>query len=241
MNIESLMLITILELTKAGSVTQELINKTARIPSQVGGELLQRMQDDHLLYLHQDLVETNHLQRLELAVRALKLGADLEKVSDCLQWKEFEGMAALAFENNGYIVQRNVRFKSQGRRWEIDVVGVRKPLVVCIDCKHWHHKLCESTARKIVSEQVLRVRALAGTLPNPVAKINGLALDKYKFVPVVLSLIVETSKFFEGVPIVPILQLQDFLNYLPTTTGSMICIDSANVHAQSGRQKRLID
>jgi Holliday junction resolvase-like predicted endonuclease len=199
------------------------------------------MQNDHLVYLHQELVEANDLQRLELAVRALKLGADLEKVSDCLQWKEFEGMAALAFENNGYVVQRNVHFKNHGRRWEIDVVGVRKPLVVCIDCKHWHHKLCESTARKIVSEQVARVRALAGTLPNPVARTKGLALDKYKFVPVVLSLIVEKSKFFEGVPIVPILQLQDFLNYLPATTGSVVCIDSTSVHAKAGRQKKLMD
>jgi len=241
MSIETSMLIAILKLTKAGSVSQELINKCARIPSQVGRELLQKMQNEDLIYLHHELVEANDLQRLELAVRALKLGADLEKVSDCLQWKEFEGMAALAFENNGYVVQRNVHFKNHARRWEIDVVGVRKPLVVCIDCKHWHHKLCESTARKIVSEQVARVRALAGTLPNPVARIKAVALDKYKFVPIVLSLIVENSKFFEGVPIVPILQLQDFLNNLPTTTGSMLCIDSANVHAQSGRQKKLMD
>ena len=241
MNIEPLMLIAILELTKAGSVSQELINKSARIPSQVGRELLQEMQNEHLVYLHHELVEANDLQRLEFAVRALKLGADVEKVSDCLRWKEFEGMAALAFENNGYIVKRNVRFKNHGRRWEIDVVGVRKPLVVCIDCKHWHHKLCESTTRKIVSEQVARVRALAGTLPNPVARTKGTSLDEYKFVPIILSLIVEKSKFFEGVPIVPILQLQDFLNYLPTSTGSMVCIDSANAHVQSGQQKKLVD
>jgi hypothetical protein len=134
-----------------------------------------------------------------------------------------------------------VRFKNHGRRWEIDVVGVRKPLVVCIDCKHWHHRLCESTGRKIVSEQVARVRALASTVPNPVARIERTSLDECKFVPVVLSLIVEKSKFFEGVPIVPILQLQDFLNYLPTSTDSMVCIDSGDVHVQSGRQKKLVD
>jgi Holliday junction resolvase-like predicted endonuclease len=235
------MLIAILEMTRAGPVRQELINKSARIPSQVADELLQRMQSDHLIYVHDSFVEADGLQRLEMAVRALKQGADVEKVSNSLQWREFEGMAAIALENNGYIVQRNTRFKNQGRKWEIDVVGVRKPLVVCIDCKHWHHRLCESTTRKIVGEQIARVRALIRALPNPVTRINRESLDEYKFVPVIVSFIVENCKFSEGVPIVPILQLQDFLKYLPTSVGSMIYIDTNNANVRPGRQKKLVD
>jgi Holliday junction resolvase-like predicted endonuclease len=241
MNVEAQMLITVLELTRDGSIAQETINKHARIPMQVASKLLQMMHNDHLIYLHDNFVEASDIQRLEMAVRALRSGADLERVSDLLQWKEFEGMAAFALENNGYLVQRNVRFKHGGRRWEIDVVGLRKPLVVCMDCKHWHHRLCESTTKKIVNEQIARVHALAISLPNPAIRIVPATSDTYKFLPVVLSLIVDESKFFEGVPIVPILQLQDFLNHLPTCTDSLFCINSNSAKAPASRQKKLVD
>jgi Holliday junction resolvase-like predicted endonuclease len=241
MNVELQMLITVLELTRDGSIAQETINKHARIPMQVAKELLQRMHNDHLIYLHDNFVEASDIQRLEMAVRALTCGADLERVSDLLQWKEFEGMAAFALENNGYLVQRNVRFKHGGRRWEIDVVGLRKPLVICIDCKHWHHRLCESTTKKIVNEQIARVRALAISLPNPAIQIVPTNYSDYKLLPVVLSLIVEESKFFGGVPIVPILQLQDFLNHLPTWTDSLFCINSNSAKAPKSHQKKLAD
>jgi len=59
--------------------------------------------------------------------------------------------------------------------------------------------------------------------------------------PVVLSLIVNESKFFEGVPIVPILQLQDFLNHLPTCTDSLFCISLDSTEAPVSRQKKLVD
>jgi Holliday junction resolvase-like predicted endonuclease len=241
MNVELQMLITVLELTRSGSVVQETINKHARIPIQVAKELLQRMHNDHMIYLHDDFVEASDIQRLEMAVRALKSGADLERVSDLLKWKEFEGMAAFALENNGYLVQRNVRFKHGGRRWEIDVVGLRKPLVICMDCKHWHHRLCESMAKKIVKEQVARVNALAISLPNPAIRIVPAIDNDYKFLPVVLSLIVDESKFFEGVPIVPILQLQDFLNHLPTCTDSLFCINSNSAETPMSHQKKLAE
>ena len=241
MNVELQMLITVLGLTRSGSVVQETINKHARIPIQVAKELLQRMHNDHMIYLHDDFVEASDIQRLEMAVRALKSGADLERVSDLLKWKEFEGMAAFALENNGYLVQRNVRFKHGGRRWEIDVVGLRKPLVVCMDCKHWHHRLCESTTKKIVNEQIARVHALAISLPNPALRIVSATSNAYKFLPVVLSLIVDEFKFFEGVPIVPILQLQDFLNHLPASTDSLFYINSNNAKAPMSRQKKLVE
>jgi Holliday junction resolvase-like predicted endonuclease len=241
MNVEAQMLIAVLELTRDGSVVQETINKHARIPTQVASKLLQKMHNDHLVYVHDNFVEASDIQRLEMAVRALRSGADLEKVSDLLRWKEFEGMAAFALENNGYLVQRNVRFKNGGRRWEIDVVGLRKPLVVCMDCKHWHHRLYESTTKKIVNEQIARVHALATSLPNPAIRIIPATSNAYKFLPVVLSLIVDESKFFGGVPIVPILQLQDFLNHLPTCTDSLFCINSNSAKAPISRQKKLVD
>lgn len=241
MNVETQMLIAILELTSHGPVLQKTLNKHARIPEDISKKLLKTMQNNGLIYVHENVVEVDDTRRLELAVTALKSGGDVETVSHFLQWKEFEAMAAFALENNGYAVQRNLRFKHGGRRWEIDVIGTRKPLVVCIDCKHWQHKLCTATIQKIVNEQINRVYALIGTLPNLIIKIAAEPLESFKFLPVIISLIVNESKFDRGVPIVPILQLQDFLTNLPTTTGSLLCISSHDVNFKMSHQKKIVE
>lgn len=241
MNVEAEMLIAILKLTRDGPVTQETINKHARIPAEVSRKLLQTLRKEGLIYVYDNVLEASESQRLEIAVQALRLGADVERVSDFLQWKEFEAMAAVALENNGYVVQRNVRFKHQGRRWEIDVVGYRKPLAVCIDCKHWHHRLCKSTMDKIVSEQTARTTALAKSLPNPTIKIAAPSLRAVKFIPIILSLIVGQTRFHKSVPIVPILQMQDFLKHLPTCTDSLLCIGSEDVRLPISQQKKIAD
>jgi Holliday junction resolvase-like predicted endonuclease len=162
-----------------------------------------------------------------LAVRALKSGCDLERVSGFLHWKEFEGMAAVALESNGYTVVRNLHFKHGGRRWEIDIVGWKCPIVVCLDCKHWHHGLQRSAAERIAEQQTERTRALVMSLPNPAVKIEFLSCGTAKFVPAVLSLTFDKFKFYKGVPVVPVLQLQDFLNQLPAYADSLLCL-SAN-------------
>lgn len=235
------MLIAILELTSHGPVLQETLYKHARIPQDISKKLLKTMQNCGLIYVHGDFVEVDDGRRLELAVRALKSGGDVETVSHTLQWKEFEAMAAFALESNGYAVQRNLRFKHGGRKWEIDVIGTRKPLAVCIDCKHWHHRLCTATIQKIVNEQINRVHALTGTLPNPIIKITVEPLESFKFLPVIISLIVNESKFGQGVPIVPILQLQDFLTNLPTNTGSLLCISSPDTRFHMSHQKKIVE
>ena len=240
-NIETKMLIGILELTRDGPVLQKALYKHVRIPEGVGKKLLKTMQNGGLIYVRGDIVEVDDERRLELAVRALKSGGDVEAVSRFLQWKEFEAMAAFALENNGYAVQRNLRFKHGGRRWEIDVIGTRKPLVICIDCKHWHHKLSTATIQKIVNEQINRVHALVSTLPNPIIKIGAEPLGSFKFLPVIISLIVNESKFDQGVPIVPILQLQDFLTNLPTSTGSLLGISSRDTKFQTSHQKKIVE
>ena len=229
MNIESDLLISILNLTRDGPVSQKLINNEANLPAGLVEELLRKLQDDGLVYLHESILEVTSVQRLRLAVRALKSGGDPERVSGFLQWKEFEGIAAIAFESNGYTVVRNLHFKHGGRRWEIDIVGWKSPMVVCLDCKHWHHGLQRSAAEKIVEQQTIRTRALVMSLPNPAVKIEFLSCGTAKFLPAVLSLTFGKFKFYKGVPVVPVLQLQDFLSQLPAYADSLPCFSANGV------------
>ena len=224
MNIEGNLLISILKLTRDGPVSQNVINKEAKLPRSLVSKLLRKLQSEGSIYLHEGILEVTSVQRLQLAVCALRSGGDLEEVSGFLQWKEFEGMAAVAFESNGYRVVRNLRFKHGGRRWEIDIVGWKSPMVVCLDCKHWHHGLRGSAAEKIAEQQTERTRALVMSLPNPAVKIEFLSRGTAKFVPAVLSLTFDKFKFYNGVPIVPVLQLQDFLNQLPICSDSLLCL-----------------
>jgi Holliday junction resolvase-like predicted endonuclease len=226
LNIESELLISILKLTKDGPVLQKIINKDAKLPATAVGELLRKLQSDGLIYLRESTVEVTSVQRLRLAVRVLESGGDLERVSGFLQWKEFEGIAAVAFDSNGYTVVRNLRFKHDGRRWEIDIVGWKSPIVVCLDCKNWHHGLQRSAAEKIAEQQTERTRALVMSLPNPAVKIEFPSCGTPKFVPAVLSLTFGEFKFYKGVPVVPVLQLQDFLNQLPAYADSLLCFNA---------------
>lgn len=221
MTIERELLISLLKLTKDGPVLIKCINQDSRITSDIIKKLLEKLQNEGMLYINENKVEANGDSRIKIAVRAASLGGDVDHVSAFLRWQEFEELAAFALERNGYTTIKNMRFKHAGRKWEIDIVGCRKPLVLCVDCKHWQREVKPSALRKIVEEQIKRVRALAQTIPCPTLKIECVKWKKAKIVPVILSLIPSRLKFCDNVPVVPILQLQDFLIQLPAYTESL--------------------
>ena len=221
MSIERNLLISILKLTKEGTVLIESVNREARIPSAVTLKLLDKLQNENLIYLKPKSIEVDSKDRLKIALKAASLGADIEHISDLLCWQEFEEIAALALKNNGYVVKNNLRFKHEGKRWEIDVVGCKKPLVICIDCKHWQRAISSSALHRIVDLQSQRTLALADSLPNISLKLECANWEKAKFIPAVLSLVPSAFKFYQKVPVVPVLQLQDFICQLPAYTESL--------------------
>jgi Holliday junction resolvase-like predicted endonuclease len=217
-SVERNLIISLLKLTKEAPVLIESINIEARLPVETTENLLRKLQNEGLIDLGAETVAVDSEDRLKLAVKATSLGADVQIISHLLCWQEFEDIAAFALRSYGYTVFKNVRFKHAGKRNEIDVVGCKKPLVICIDCKHWQHSIGGSALRKIVEAQLERSKALADSLPNPKLKLECTKWSEAKFVPVIISLFPSPFKYYYGVPIVPILQLQDFLNQLPVHT-----------------------
>lgn len=221
MVVERDLLLSLLKLTKDGPVLVEHVKSDAKTTLSIARKLLEKLQNEDLVYLRQGTVEADSYRRLKLAVKAIALGADVENVSNMLRWQEFEDIAAVALERNGYAVAKNVRFKHAGRKWEIDLVGCRKPLVICIDCKHWRHGTSPSALKRIAEAQVERTRALTESLPNVSLELECTKWDKAKFAPAILTLMPVSFKFYDKVPIVPVLQLQDFLSQLPAYTESL--------------------
>ena len=179
------------------------------------------MQNEGLVYLKEDNVEADSVARLKLAIKAASLGADMEQLSNLLCWQEFEEITAFALQNYGYTVRNNIHFKNTERKFEIDVVGCKKPLVLCIDCKHWQHAISSSALRRIVEAQIERTKSFADSLPNPKLNFECTQWGNAKFFPIILALWPSAFKFYYEVPIVPVLQLQDFLNQLPVYTESL--------------------
>lgn len=221
MSIEINLLISVLKLTRQGSVSLELIKKDAKLPSKIVEKMLIKMERDELIYLRNKILEATNFQRLKLAMAAINYGADIEKVSSFLQWKEFEDMAVLAFEQNGYSVKKNFRFSRLGYRWEMDVIACRKPLVICVDCKHWRHGVAPSSLKRIASDQIERTFALAEFLRSSTSKLECASWNYSRFLPVVLLLFTGRFKFYDNVPIVSVLQLQDFVNQIPALAGDL--------------------
>lgn len=219
--IERNLIISILKLSKNGSVLIEDVKNESRIPSSTVRILLEKLNVEGVLKSNDERVDVDAENRLKLAVKAISLGADVQTVSSFLQWQEFESFAATALANNGYVVKQNLRFKHAAQRREIDVVGCKKPLVVCVDCKDFHHAVSPSAMRRIVEAQVERARALADSLPSVSIDLECVTWSIAKFVPVVLVLVPSRFKYYDEVPIVPVLQLQDFIYQLPLEVESL--------------------
>lgn len=222
MAIELNLLIALLKMTKDGSVLIGDVKREVRIASDIIMKVLRQLHVEGAIYLEDDIVKTDATMRMQLAVKALSMGADIESAAQFLQWQEFEEIAGIVLERYGYVVQRNVRFKHALKRMEIDVVGSRNPIVVCVDCKHWKRALSPSSLRRIGEAQSKRTEALAESLP--LISLN-LVCQKWKrgtFVPVVLSLFPGCSGFHDDVPVVPVLKFQDFVSQLAVNITSVM-------------------
>ena len=214
MTVERNLLISVLKLTKTEPIQVKLVSRDAHIPIQVADEMLRKLSDARLIKYEDQMIEASPNQRARMAIHAVKLGADLERVCNVLEWKEFENITATAFEANNYAVKKRFRFKWAGRRWEIDVLGCKEPLVACVDCKQWHHNWRRSAIIKTVELQVERTHALAEALVSLRENVGLVNWKEAILVPIVLSLVLSPFKFYNNVPIVPVLQLPDFLNEL---------------------------
>lgn len=209
------LLVSLLKLTKDnGLIQKDLISRDAKIPVQTANELLGELADDELVQLKEKIIATLPSQRLRIAVRAIMLGADLERVSKTLDWREFEVFATEAFEAEGYCIRKHFRFKWAERGWEIDFLGFKDPIVVCAECKRWLHGWSTAAVAKTVGSQLDRTEALTKVLLSFREKLGLASWRETRIVPVVISLVVGPTKFCYGVPVVPVLQLQSFSNEL---------------------------
>ena len=147
--------------------------------------------------------------RLQTALFAIKLGADVESVSEYITWQDFESITGLILEEKDFDVTKNLILTKP--RMEIDVVGTKMDIALLIDCKHWK-TMSKSALDEIVKKQVERVKRY-------VADENMSAL------PVIVTLHQEDIQFVENVPIVPIMKSSSFLDEFVGNLDSLASIE----------------
>jgi hypothetical protein len=134
--------------------------------------------------------------RLYASMVAMQMGCDVERVSACLSWKDFEMLASEVLASFGYRTQTNVRMTKP--RMEIDVVGVSAGFAIAVDCKHWSRGSA-STISGFAEKQAARARRLIK--PGAITRA----------VPVIMTLHSESVMFSGGVPVVPVHKFRSFV------------------------------
>jgi len=110
--LERELLLELLVKTQGKSIGKGPLRESFRITGESFEELLAGLIKEGLIEEEDGLIQASTEQRLRLAVRAIREGADFERVGRVLGWLEFEEMVAYTFEENGYRVSRRFRFQA---------------------------------------------------------------------------------------------------------------------------------
>lgn len=124
-------------------------------------------------------------------------GTPIERVLSRFDWSGFESAVAEIFLENGFDVERNIRFKNK-RRYEIDIVASRSGKTICVDCKGWR----EGRNKK---------SALMRAAEDQKERAKEFKPDK-KCIPMIVTLLDENVKIVKSVLIIPVWKLNAFLN-----------------------------
>lgn len=145
-------------------------------------------------------VGTDSLSNLALhAVALVKTGYPLEKIARTLSWKEFEGFCANILRASGFQVIENLSLKKPRR--QVDIFASSASLALSVDCKHWRKTIGEFGLSTFARDQRERSEAVRKQVGN----------DGVPIVSVVLTLLDEQPRIVEGVAVVSLLSLRDFL------------------------------
>jgi len=164
----------------------------------VASSVLDYLEANNIGSVSKSLVKFSQADRMAAALLALQMRCDIELVSRCLSWKDFEKLASEILQSFGYRTRSNIWFVKP--RMEIDVVGTDLVgFTIAVDCKHWKRSNLSSIS-KYSQKQAARVQRL-------------IKYDKTisQVVPVMLTLHAESVRFVGGVPLVPIQRFRSFI------------------------------
>lgn len=127
---------------------------------------------------------------------------DLECVAEGSLWQDFERLTAFIFEKNGFFVSVGTVKTLKRKRRQYDVIARKNGRTFLVECKQWSGSRCRLSAlRRAILQHRERVEFYVG-------------ITQEEAVPVMVTLIEEEIRVFEGVPLVPVHRLNAFIGEL---------------------------
>jgi hypothetical protein len=147
----------------------------------------------------QELAEVRGPAAVTAALAQIRAGRDVESASSRLTWSEFEEFCSEALAVAGYTVRRNVQLRKPRR--QLDLLAESSTMGLSIDCKHWKRGVGLATLGRLVRAQAERTRQYKTRLD---ATEKGI-------LPMLLTMVDNGYRIVDGVPVVPLFALKDFL------------------------------
>jgi hypothetical protein len=132
----------------------------------------------------------------------IKCTEDLTLVSNEVIWQNFERLTAFVFEKNNFLAVTNTVKTQKKRRRQYDVIAKTNNKTFLVECKKWAGNRSRLSALKRAIERHIERTEFYRHLTRENA------------IPIVVTLVEEEIRSYEGVPIVPILRLNSFINEL---------------------------
>ncbi len=173
-------------------------------------------------------VRLTNSARFMLAVEAVRHGG-LQRVARTLTWQEFESFTEQCLQAVGFDTQKGIIVKDVSRRWQIDVIAKKSPMILAIDCKHWESPGYESKLNSAAQHQKLAVQALI----RQRAARGEVGRDGLLVLPMILTLFEPRSRMVDGVVAVSIEQFADFLEGVSPFSPELPFIPAQNVAKSS--------
>jgi hypothetical protein len=136
---------------------------------------------------------------------------DLQRISKEVVWQNFEKLTAFIFEENDFLIKTNTVKTFNKKRRQYDIIAKKYKKTFLIECKKWSGNRYRLSALKTAIRQHKERTEFYQNL------------TKENAVPIMVTLIEEEIKLYDGVPIVPILKLNTYLNELDKDTNDDSC------------------
>ncbi|HIQ29146.1 MAG TPA: hypothetical protein EYH45_01130 [Candidatus Caldiarchaeum subterraneum] len=186
-----------------------------------------------------NLEDVTPSDRIRVMLEVVKLGYDAERAARYLDWRELEEYVSEIASRYGLKTVKNLRYKVDKRRYEVDVVAAGESNAFIFDCKRWKKRLSGKTLLEIADKQAERTYAL-GRFLNRIAANEETTV---RLTPAVLTLHEPDNRIVKGIPVIPIYTLISFLEegaYSDELLSIKVRIDKNWFGKLLGKQLKLI-
>ncbi|MCD6563597.1 MAG: hypothetical protein J7K23_06765 [Thermoproteales archaeon] len=197
---------TVLLLSSKGKVTlKEVSNITGMSP----GYIYDFLKSFKNIIIDRDSIYI--VDKSSLVIEAWLKGFNLTDIALKTGWRDLEKLCSIIFKKFGYKTYRNYRFKYRGNNRELDVLGLKEPNILLCDCKLWRRARVSQLKIAIVKQKERSI-LFAEALKSSNFLVGLIEGWKYaEIYPVIITVLKTSLKFYDGVAVVPLIELRGFL------------------------------